>query len=112
MSKLDDAYNKVVFGVAASITGFAIDILLDVFGTVPADQIGIYHGVISATVLIVNRGRAEEAPPARRARAAGARTRFPIPSDGAYGRQRTSRASAASPGAGADSMRIAGVKTR
>jgi hypothetical protein len=39
MSKLDDAYNKVVLGVAASITGFAIDILLDVFGTVPADQI-------------------------------------------------------------------------
>jgi hypothetical protein len=27
MSKLDDAYNKVALGVAASITGFAIDIL-------------------------------------------------------------------------------------
>ena len=54
MSKLDDAYNKVVLGVAASITGFAIDILLDVFGTVPADQIGIYHEAISATVLLIN----------------------------------------------------------
>lgn len=52
----------------------------------------------------VNRGRAEEAPPARRARGAGARTRFPILSDGAYERQRTARASAASPGAGADSI--------
>ncbi len=50
-------------------------------------------------------------PPARGVRGSGARTRFLIPSDGVLGRQRTARASAASPGAGADSIKIAGVKT-